>query len=233
VSILSIPERYQFGVSKIRDLPMDTVRLFRAALDKSVFNEERQEATAVAASAFESISRSANEPAGEFKKISEALVSMYLAKSGRDIPLEEFANRVADALEALPDPALRLAPGDRGPFKEKLQILLGAEVFGVISKIDDLRTESERVFCHARIVTDLRPVFGSDVRTGPMALLVTHTLKIAYHGSGRNGDNELYVSLDARDLSELKDVILRAEAKASTLRPVVDSKIKLFGVIEP
>jgi len=107
---------------------------------------------------------------------------------------------------------------------------LGAEVFGIISKIDDLRTESQHVFCHARVVTDLRPVFGSDVQKGPMAILVTHNLKIAYHGSGGSGTHELYVSMDASDLSELKDVILRAEAKAKTLRPIVDSRIKLLGV---
>jgi hypothetical protein len=229
VANLSIPERYQLGVSKIRGLTMDTVRSFRDALDKSVFNEDSQGATTVATTALESISHSISEPADDFKRISEALVSMYLAKSGRDTPLEQFAGRVADALEALPDPTLRLVPGEREAFKEKLQILLGAEVFGLISKIDDLRTESERVFCHARIVTDLRPVFGSDVEKGPMAVLVTHNLKIAYHGASGSGDHEFYVSLDTGDLGELKDVILRAEAKARTLRPIVDSRIKLLG----
>lgn len=232
MAILSIPAQYQLGVSKIRDLSMDSVRSFRAALDKSVFKEDRQEATEVAASALESISHSSGELTADFKKISEALVSMYLAQSRRDTPLEEFADHVADALETLPDPKLRMVLGERESFIEKLQILLGAEVFGVISKIDDLRNESERVFCHARIVTDLRPVFGSDVQKGPMAVLVTHSLKIAYHGPGRNGDHDFYVSLDAGDLSELKDVILRAEAKAKTLRSTVDSKIRLFGVKE-
>lgn len=232
MAVLSIPERHQLGVSKIRDLPIDTVRSLRTALDKSVFNEDRQEAMAVATSAIESVSRSIGASAEDFKKIGEALVSMYLVKSSRDTPLEEFSDQIADALEDLPDPNLRLTPEERGLFKEKLQVILGAEVFGIISKVDDLRTESERIYCHARIVTDLRPVFGSDVQKGPMAVLVTHTLKIAYHGAGRRGDHDFYVSLDAEDLSELKGVILRAEAKANTLRPIVDGKVKLFGVSE-
>ena len=225
----SIPERYRYGVSKIRDLDMDTARSLREALDKSVFNEERPEAMAVATSALESVSQSSGSTS-DFKKISEALVSMYLVKSRRDTSLEEFVNRVADALEELSDTSLRLEAGERESFKEKLQILLGAEVFGVMSKVSDLRTEGERIFCHARIMTDLRPVFGSDVQKGPMAVLVTHNLKIAFHESGRKGDHDIYVTLDAEDLSDLKEVILRAESKANTLRSIVDPKIKLFGV---
>jgi hypothetical protein len=125
-----------------------------------------------------------------------------------------------------------LTAEERSSFKEKLQILLSAEVFGIVSKLDDLRTESERLFCHARIMTDLRPVFGSAVADGPKAVLVTHNLKIAFHESGGKGDHDFYVSLDAEGLNDLKEVILRAEAKANTLRSIVDSKIKLFGVRE-
>jgi predicted transcriptional regulator len=228
VAVLSIPERYQIGVSKIRELDLGTVRSLRQALDQSVYNEDHPQATAVATTALESISQSSGSVA-DFRNISQALVSMYLVKSRRDLSLEEFVDRVADALEELPAPELRLDAGERESFKEKLQILLGAEVFGVVSKVDDLRTESERIFCHARIITDMRPVFGSDVTKGPTAVLVTHNLKIAFHESGRKGDHEIYVTLDAEDLSDLKEIILRAEAKANTLRAIVDPKIKLFG----
>lgn len=225
----SIPERYQVGVSKIRELDLDTVRSFRQVLDETVYNEDYPQATTAATTALESISQSSGLDA-DFRNISQALVSMYLVKSRRDVSLEEFVNRVADALEELPAPELRLDAGERESFKEKLQILLGAEVFGITSKIADLRTESERIFCHARIITDMRPVFGSDVTKGPAVVLVTHNLKIAFHESGRKGDHEIYVTLDAEDLSDLKEVILRAEAKANTLRAIVDPKMKLLGV---
>jgi hypothetical protein len=162
--------------------------------------------------------------------VAEALVSMYLLKSSDDIELDEFTSHIANALEAVPNPELRLAPAERESFREKLAILLGAEMFEMISKIDSLRTDSENIFCHARILTDLRPVFGKDVERGPTSMLVTHTMKIAYHLSGRRGDHDFYVSLDADDLSELKALIARAEAKARTLRAAVDGRITLFGV---
>jgi hypothetical protein len=155
---------------------------------------------------------------------------MYLVKSGDDIPLDEFTERIANALEVLPNPEFQLAPAERESFKEKLKILLGAEMFGMVSKVDDLRTESEHIFCHARLLTDMRPVFGTDVEKGPIAILVTHNLKVAYHLSGRKGDHDFYVSLDSDDLSELKEQIIRAEAKASTLRAIVNEKVKMFGV---
>jgi hypothetical protein len=234
MAMLSIPERYQFGVSKIRELDLETVRALRDALNNSVDpsrpSDERSRPAVAAAAAVEALSRPGS--AADFKRIAEALVSMYLVKSGYEIPLDEFINGIADSLEALPNPDLRLASEGKGAFKEKLGILLNAEVFGIIAKADDLRTENERNFCHARILTDLRPVFGADVANGPVAMLITHNLKIAFHESGRKGDHDFYIALDAADLSALKEVINRAEAKASSLRTVIPDSARLFGVGE-
>jgi len=163
------------------------------------------------------------------KKIAEALFAMYLVKSSQDLPVDEFAQRVADALEILPDPDLRLASGEKESFKEKLATLLRSEIFVGASKVADLQTESEHIFCHARILTDLRPVFGTDVEKGPRAVMVTHNLKIAFHLSGRKGDQDFYVMLDASDLADLKRVISRAEAKAKTLRAIIREDIKVLG----
>ena len=69
---------------------------------------------------------------------------------------------------------------------------------GLDSKADDLRTEDERVFCTAKILTDLRPVFGSHVEDGPHGMIVVHLLKIGYH-SGSEKLHEFFVSLDSGD----------------------------------
>ncbi len=231
---LTIPERYQEGVSKIRELDLDTVRSVRAALDRSVesteSSEERIKPALAAAAAIETISPPGSAP--DFRKITEALVAMYAVRSAYEFPIPRFIDEVADALESIPNPELRLSPDEKSAFKEKLLILLNADVFGIVAKVDDLRTENERIFCHARVLTDLRPVFGSNVEKGPVAMLLTHNLKIAFHESGRKGDHEFYVSLDAADLQELKRTIERAEAKAASLKAILPAKLRVFGLRE-
>jgi hypothetical protein len=224
VATLSIPERYQEGVSKIRDLDMEHVRQLKTILDRPGLTEAAEAATSTALQTV--LPKSAP---GDDKKIAEALIAMYLVKSSQDIDLGEFAEHIADALEILPNPALRLPANEKESFKQKLSTLLRSEVFVGASKVFDLQTESEHVFCHARILTDLRPVFGTEIEKGPRAVVVTHNLKIAFHLSGRKGDHDFYVMLDASDLAALKKVILRAEAKAKTLRAIIKDDITLLG----
>lgn len=229
---LTIPERYQAGVSKIRHLDMDTVTAIRAALDGAVAvrqrEEERVRPADVAAAAISTISSEKRKV--EFKEISAALVSMYRAKSARDISVDEFVEEVAAALESVPKTELRLLANERAAFKEKLSVLLNASIFGVLSKVHDLKTEDERVFCHARVLTDLRPVFGPQIDDGPTGMVVMHHLKIAFHKAGSGGEHqEFFVSLGSDDLQDLRKLLDRAEAKANSLRSVVNEKVHLFG----
>jgi hypothetical protein len=231
---ISIPERYQKGVAKIRTLDMAAVSAIRDTLDHRVARipdtqEEPTNPSAVARTALEAASPRI-EP-DELKQMADALVSLYAAASRRDIPLDDFIDGVAEALITLPSSELRLPPEQKDEFKEKLNTLLNADVFALVTKVDELRAENERVFCHARIVTDLRPVFGKELEHGPIAMLVEHNLKIAFHEAGRKGDHQVFFSLDAKDLQELRRIIDRAEIKARTLRGAV-SNVRIIGVRE-
>lgn len=229
---LNIPERYQAGVSMIRRLNDANVRDIRAALDDILTGGTPEEDLAsnkklgeIATAATASITH-ANVP--DLKKVGEALVALYTVKSMRDVPIEEFADRVSDAMESLDQEELRLPRAEREQFKQKLVTLLSADVFGLISKVIDLRTDDERVFCHARILTDLRPVFGSRIEDGPKGMVVVHLLKIGYH-AGSEEHHEFFVSLDMNDLQTLRNLINRAEAKAKSLKSAV-TDVRLFGI---
>lgn len=228
---LNIPEEYRFGVSKIRTLNEQSARNIRQALDKVTgVHPQGEPATTVqpedaALSAVTSVSK---ENPADLKKIAEALVALYGVKSVREISVEEFADDVCDAMESLADPELRLPHAERAEFKNKLLILLGSEVLGLASKAHDLATEDERTFCHARIITDLRPVFGPMIEDGPKAMVVVHLLKLAYH-QGNEKHQQFYVALDANDLQAMRKLIDRAEAKAKSLKSTI-SDIRLLGI---
>lgn len=230
---LYIPERYRVGVSKIRGLDERTIQEIRKALDQPRPEsapkngsgiEVPRDPDSVAIAAVRSV---ATLNVAEFGQIAESLAGLYTARSERDVPVADFVEDVCDAMEVLPQEELKLPHSEREQFKEKLRTLLSSEFFSIVAKAYDLATE-ERTFCTARILTDLRPVFGARVEDGPQAMVVLHTLKLVYH-EGSKRHEEFFVALDADDLKALRKVIDRAEAKADTLRPAVRD-IRLFGI---
>lgn len=165
-----------------------------------------------------------------FTTILEVLATLYEIKSQRDTSVEEFVDDVCDAMERLDSPEYRIQHSERADFAGKLLTLLNAELIGLVAKAHDLATEDERTFCHARILTDLRPVFGHNVEDGPRAMIAMHTLKLDFHQQGSDDHGEFYVTLDAEDLQSLRKLIDRAEAKARTISSVVNRNIRLFGI---
>jgi len=228
VANLKIPERYQAGVAEIRKLDDESVQEIRAALDRFIARKDdstqEKAASEVAISAVTSISK---KNLVDFKPLGAALAALYGVKSSRDIPTDEFVEQVCDAMESLESPELRLPHAERDDFRQKLMMLLNADVFSLVAKISDLRTDDERTFCSARILTDLRPAFGARVEDGPKAMVIVHLLKLGYHQGGEK-HQEFYVSLDAEDLDRLKKIIERAETKAKTLKSVIKD-VRVYG----
>lgn len=94
--------------------------------------------------------------------------------------------------------------------------------FNIVAiKAKELQLESERTFCDARILTDIRPVFRDKVGDKPEAMIVVHTLKIVAHEA--TGHKEFYVALDAEDIQSLKKTLERAEDKARSLKNIIDA----------
>jgi hypothetical protein len=86
----------------------------------------------------------------------------------------------------------------------------------MISKASRLQREGERLYCEAMILSDIRPIFGDDIASGPGSAVLTHTLKLSYHGD--EGHRDFFVVLDGEDLKALGEVVDRAQAKDESLR---------------
>jgi hypothetical protein len=229
---LNIPDRFRAPLSALRKLSEENVSQIRSILDEvappqSASGETDMPADPGAAIATVVAAKRRTGISG-IKQILEAVASLYEVKSQRDVTVEELVDDVCDAMETLDDPELRISHTERADFAGKLLTLLNADIFALVAKAFDLATEDERSFCHARILTDLRPIFGSNVEDGPKAMIVMHTLKLSYHEPSSGGHHDFYVSLDAGDLQALRKLIDRAEAKSKTLQPALKN-IHLFG----
>lgn len=225
---LNIPKKYREGVFKISQLDDRTVGEIRNVLGTVVTTGEHPgKAAETAVASLSDVSRK------DFSKITESLVALYGVKAAADVLLEDFVDDIAEAMESLDDEEWRVPEEKNTSFKSKLLTLLSAEPFTLLSKAQDLQTDDERTFCRARILTDLRPVFGTNIEDGPKGVVIVHLLKLGFHqtSSEAKHHDEFYISLDADDLQTLKKVIERAEAKAKILRSTI-TNLPVLGPVQ-
>jgi hypothetical protein len=90
-----------------------------------------------------------------------------------------------------------------------------------MSKAIRLQRDCERLYCGARIISDIRPVFGDSVEELPVSAVITHTLKLGYDEMREH--KEFFIVLDEADLDALQDVLERAKVKGDTLTEVLNS----------
>ena len=131
----------------------------------------------------------------------------------------DFAEEICKAIEESKSDVLKIPAGRREDLRQRLAKLLGYEnSLGVTSKALDVMTEHERILCGARIVTDIRPVFGRPTDK-PTAAVIVHNLKISYHQDDEH--REFYVALDTEDVVRLRTLLERAEMKAQSLEALL------------
>ncbi len=220
---LNVPKKYREGVFRISQLDERTVQEISRALNETFNTQEGLSKAAIASLA---VLSETNKK--DFIQIAEALVALYSVKSGADVPTEDFAEDIYSAMEQIEEAQWRVAEDHKQRFENNLLQLLSAEAFSLRSKAQDLQTDDERTFCRARILTDIRAVFGDRIEDGPKGMVLVHLLKMGFHQSGR-GHDEFFIALDENDLQTLKRVIERAQLKAKTLRSSVPT-LPMLGV---
>ena len=208
-----IPDRYREGVGVL------------ATLDDAVFSE-LYSALERAPSETATYEELATKVAGEIKrldapqvnKILRFLTSAYRLRLREDVAPEKLASDLYDALGRDKEVANPVTNERATDFKSRLTRLLGLESLGVVAtKARELETDIERGLCSAKILTDLRPIFGSEPSVGPTAMMIVHTLKLSYHDMANGEHREIFIGIDNEDIVKLKQVVQRAESKAKGL----------------
>jgi hypothetical protein len=220
---LTVPARYRQGIFRLSQLDDRTVNEIRGALGTLLAASGEPSRAAVTA-----VSSLSETNKSDFAQIAQALVALSYVKAGADVSLPEFVDDVTEAMCGIEETQWHIPEEKIERFKETLRNLLSADEFALASKVYDLQTDDERTFCRARILTDLRPVFGSRIEDGPEGLVIVHLLKLGFDQASERKHDEFYVSLDADDLKTLKGVIDRAEAKARSLRSAI-KEVRIFG----
>lgn len=163
--------------------------------------------------------------AEQAQEVLRVLRAMYFARRQSGATVEEFTEAVVTAAGQTGKAELRLTDDRRDAFKAELaEILKLDDGFGVWARALELMNEQERLYCSARILTDVRSVFRDDVTKTPPAAVILHTLRIEHHPGGRGDEYErTLVALDAADLRSLRRLIDRALEKEATLCRTLDA----------
>lgn len=161
------------------------------------------------------IGEAAPEVADDATDVIEAVLSLV------GLLPEDSPSPVELAREVGESPDIDLEDAQRTTFVDRLTRLLGVEALVLSSRALDVITEHENTFHNARILTDLRPVFGTEIANGPAVAAVVAMLKVDYH-AGDRAVTSSYFAMDHSDLLLLRSVIDRAITKVESLRKLID-----------
>jgi hypothetical protein len=212
---LSIPEKHRAALTKVRTLREGVAEQLANALNAVAPSAKKSDVVQAISPQVPAVQVS------DLEAILSMLYSLYQARAYSDVPLAEFISDLCCTMDSDRSDELRLGP-DRNLFQDRMRVLLSVEPLNVFAKAYTLQREQQHVFCDARILTDLRPVFGPETDDPPLGAFVGHTLKIVYHSG--SGHHELYLALDTEDLAKLRALIERANSKAKTLSKLMETK---------
>lgn len=159
----------------------------------------------------------------ELAHLTLAMISM--ATQGSRWSADELGRRISES------PDLDIPEEGREAFGAVLARLVETDVLLTSAKAVSVLNQQERLFHEARIMSDIRPVFGDDPTERPAGAVVVHTLSIKYHADGEM--KTINVAMDRNDLAELTAALDRAMKKADVLSSVVEAAdLALFELEE-
>lgn len=139
------------------------------------------------------------------------LIKLLLSIQGT---VRRFGAEVSDIIDSLKD-SLDEAGDEHEPFKaefDALSRLLSTNAIRRAAKAIELSYDYANLLRNARIITDLRPLFDDDV-TKIEGSIVSYTLRLHYDSA--DGEHDVSLALDQRDIKNLKDQCERALLKAT------------------
>jgi hypothetical protein len=210
---LPIPKRYIPEIQKIRNLSDASVDELLHALESSGFAPTAAKAATKISTEIQSIEHD------DLNGILSFIYDLYNVRDFSELNRRVFLDELVAAVVEHTKP--KAQQSDIPNLRERFKRILGLKNLNTISKAANLQRTGERVYCDATIISDLRPVFGEDVKSSPVAGVVTHMLKIAYHEDGAH--RHFFVTLDDVDLRKLAEAIQRARQKSEAITGLLET----------
>ena len=163
---LRIPDQYRPAVATLVKLDRDTRQAIAETLKDAPPFYSSSQLSALLEARVPSVAEQSPDELVDF------LLSLYSVRIHLNATLPELADDFISAMFESGDERLQISPTEVESFKEDLIELVGIEAMTINEEATNVLNESERLLHSARILTDIRPVFGEDPAERPKAALV-------------------------------------------------------------
>lgn len=205
---ITIPKPAQAGLLRLASLPDETAKELLKALED----------VSLVVYGAELLDRLINDlPTIQRNELQEILATLF-GLSAAEVPVDrsQFIDDLVTTFQRRAEP---LSDEQLNNLRERLTALLEIDAIKIGGKARSVLFENEHNLVGARIVSDIRPIFGDDVENPPVGAIIVHSLKIEYLSSGKR--HEFYVALDTKDVDSLLKVLERAKVKSSSLQALL------------
>jgi hypothetical protein len=174
---LSIPREYLPAIGKVLKFSdASTEELIKALSSATICAQPTDMAKKIAG-------LTPSIPSEDLTDIIDALYSLYHVREFSEATPSRFLIDLIETLRRNPDLGLKKAE-DVARARAQFKQLLNIGTLNTLSKAIRLQRGGERLYCDAKILSDIRPVFGADISKGPISAVITHTLELGYHEGG-------------------------------------------------
>jgi hypothetical protein len=207
---LEIPQQVQIALAKLHALTDELFDQLLAGLREAPVGLSMERLTLHVARAALDLSQS------DIRQFLNLLVFGYCLASRLDFNSTQVAERLSDHVSILSRTSEHLDRKGLSTMTHRLaQLLAISTPVNLIAKAEGIWQELPRRLNSARLLTDIRPIFGDDVTERPAAALIVHTISLSYCEGSE--EHQFHVSLDTNGLSLLEAILERARRKEQNL----------------
>jgi hypothetical protein len=212
---LMVPPGAYHGLRLLAELDDPTVETLATALAKTPpAGNSSKLADSVA-------SQVASARQSDIRSIVRSLVNLHLGRGLYDVDASFFSEEICERLEETEE-FQSIADKIETILRPRIERFLNMwSPLGITAKATEILMASERVYYDAKVITDMRAVFGEDVSAQPSGAVIPHLLAIHHHVGGQH--RETFFALDDNDIEQLIEVLERARSKAETLRASLEN----------
>jgi hypothetical protein len=210
---LSVPKSIHAGLKVIADLDEDVIRRIVAALGAV------SPAGSLDRLVDEMLSRLEGNSVPNLSLIVRTLLSLESGRELCGLDASVFVAEVCESLREDRDFGGNVAGATSGLPLRLESLLQSGEALGVTAKALAILSDHEHPFLGARILSDVRTVFKTNLVDPPAGAVTVHMLGIHYQDGHAHKD--MFLALDLKDLRQLRDTIDRALEKEKHLHEML------------
>lgn len=206
MSNIRIPEEHQQAFVAISMLSDSTVTELFSILETVPLAIQQKSAVEKA------LSNSTHKFPENVHDIVNVLFSIYLALAYTNKAIEGFVADIVESIDNIQIEGYTHTLEEKDNLRKNLTTLLSISSISTVSKATGVLFDCDNILRNARILTDIRPIFGYGEDDSILASVIVQTLKFEFVKDDE--EKEFFINLDDQDIDNLIGILQRAKRKS-------------------